>query len=545
MTTNIADIFVLTAEQKKKEIGIIEAVTGEKFTFGHLNSMSDRYATYFVEKGMRPGNVVMLMVKPSADFVSLTLALFKIGTPVVLIDPGMGFKNLLRCIARVEPQFLIGIPKALLFSKIFSNHFKTIKASFCCGQSFGIFGRDIRKIVLHKTVSFPVYQPDPEDLAAIIFTTGSTGPPKGVRYEHSVFAAQLRLVKDYYGITPEDIDQPAFPLFALFSAAIGACSVVPYMDSTKPAQVDPEKFINSIVKNNVTYSFGSPAIWNVVSNYCIGKNISLPSVKKVLMAGAPVPYDLIRRVRTILPEDAKIFTPYGATECLPIVSMEGSEILNETWEKSRKGRGTCVGRPLPGIDIQIIAIKDTIVEELTEDLILGTMEKGEIIVRGDVVTKAYEKNARETLLAKIRDDKSFWHRMGDIGYLDEQQRLWFCGRKAHRVETGSETLFSVTCEAIVNEHPDVFRSALVGIKKNIDSNNQCPVLIIELVQSKNVQKQNVLSEIRILAQKSDLTKNIEHFLIHEKFPVDIRHNAKIFREKLAIWAQNKIYPQQQ
>jgi len=542
MTTNIADIFVLTAEQKKTEVGIIEASTGERYTFGKLNSMSDRYATYFVERGMRPGNVVMLMVKPSADFVSLTLALFKIGTPVVLIDPGMGFKNLLRCIARVEPQFLVGIPKALLFSKIFSKHFKTIKASFCCGKSFGIFGRDIRQYASEKKVPFPVYQPGPEDLAAIIFTTGSTGPPKGVRYEHSVFAAQLRLVKEYYGINPQDIDQPAFPLFALFSAAIGACSVLPDMDSTKPAQVDPEKFIGSILKNNVTYSFGSPAIWNVVSNYCIKKNISLPSVKKVLMAGAPVPYDLIRRVSTILPEDAKIFTPYGATECLPIVSMESSEILNETWEKSKKGKGTCVGRPLPGIDIQIIAIKDTVVEELTEDLILGTMEKGEIIVRGDVVTKSYEKNPGETLLAKIRDGKTFWHRMGDIGYLDEQQRLWFCGRKAHRVETENETLFTIPCEAIVNEHPDVFRSALVGIKKNTHSKNQCPVLIVELIQSKNIQKQNVLSEIQTLARKSTLTQSIEHFLIHEKFPVDIRHNAKIFREKLAIWAQNKINP---
>ncbi len=544
MTTNIADVFVLTAEKMKTEIGVIEAATGKKFTFGDLNRKSDNYATYFVEKGMRPGNIVMLMVKPSADFVSLTLALFKIGTPVVLIDPGMGFKNLLRCIARVEPQFLVGIPKALLFSKVFARHFKTIKGSFCCGNSFGILGRDISKSVSEKTVPFPVYQPDPEDLAAIIFTTGSTGPPKGVRYEHSVFAAQLRLVKEYYGINPLDIDQPAFPLFALFSAAIGARSIIPDMDSTKPALVDPEKFVKSILKNNVTYSFGSPAIWNVVSNYCIEKNKSLPSVKKVLMAGAPVPYNLIRRVRTILPEDAKIFTPYGATECLPIVSMEGSEILNETWEKSRKGKGTCVGRPLPGIDIQIIGIKDTVVEELTEAIILGTMDKGEIIVRGDVVTKAYENNSSETRLAKIRDGKTFWHRMGDIGYLDKQQRLWFCGRKAHRVETGNETLFSIPCEAIINEHPDVLRSALVGIKKNTHSNNQCPVLIVELIQSKNIHKQNVLSEVQALARKSTLTKSIEHFLIHEKFPVDIRHNAKIFREKLALWAQNTIYRQQ-
>ncbi len=542
MTINIADTFVGVAKEHGGRTAIIEAQSGKKISFAELDSRANAYANYFAAKGFVPGNVVILMVTPSVDFLCLTLALFKVGTPVVLIDPGMGYKNLLRCIERVCPQFLIGIPKAILFSKIFSKPFHTVKQSFCCGNSLGLFGPDITKDIYKTEVEYPVYQPNDTDLAAIIFTTGSTGPPKGVRYEHSIFSAQLRLIKDYYSIGPRDVDQPAFPLFALFSAAIGACSVIPDMDPTKPANVNPEKFVASILKNEVTYSFGSPAIWNVVSNYCLEHGIVLNSVKKVLMAGAPVPYELMKRVKNILPEGALVFTPYGATESLPIVSIEAAEVISDTWQQSRLGKGTCVGRPLPGIDIEIIDINDGPLAELTEDMLVDKGTIGEIIVRGDVVTKAYLNNPDETALAKMKDGATFWHRMGDVGYLDQENRLWFCGRRAHRVVTKSKTHFSVPCEAIINEHPDVYRSALVGIHDCGIAKNIIPVIIVEPNKAGRIKKKKLLEEIRIIASQSELTQEIKHFLIHNDFPVDIRHNAKIFREKLAIWAQKKLYP---
>ena len=228
----------------------------------------------------------------------------------------------------------------------------------------------------------------------------------------------MRLIKEYYAIGPADVDQPAFPLFALFSAALGACSVIPDMDPTKPAKVDPKLFVSSIQKYNVTYSFGSPAIWNVVSRYCLEQGIILDSLQKVLMAGAPVPYELMKRVRAILPANAMVYTPYGATESLPIVSIEGEEVVSETWQQSRLGRGTCVGRPLPGIEIKIIEISDNPLAELTADMMIADGTIGEIIVRGDVVTRAYQNNPEETQLAKIKDGDTFWHRMGDVGYLD-------------------------------------------------------------------------------------------------------------------------------
>ncbi|MGB3226136.1 MAG: fatty acid CoA ligase family protein [Desulforhopalus sp.] len=541
MAINIAETFTCVAKEQGERIAVIEARNGKKISFNDLDSRADAYANFFASEGICAGDVTILMVTPSIDFICLTLALFKVGTPVVLIDPGMGFKNLLRCIERVQPKFLIGIPKAILFSKMFPKPFHTVKKTFCCGNSIRVFGPDITKDIPLVGTEYPVYKPTETDLAAIIFTTGSTGPPKGVRYEHSIFSAQLRLIKEYYSIGQEDVDQPAFPLFALFSAALGACSVIPDMDATKPAKVDPEKFVSSIQKYRVTYSFGSPAIWNEVSRYCLEQGVVLNSVRKILMAGAPVPYGLMMRVRDILPEDAMIFTPYGATESLPIVSIEGREVVSETWEQSRLGKGTCVGRPLPGIEIKIITISDKPLSELSEKMMVPVGEIGEIIVRGDVVTRAYQNNPQETKLAKIEDGETFWHRMGDVGYLDQNQRLWFCGRRAHRVVTKNKTLFSIPCEAIINEHPDIYRSALVGIKGSM-GDASVPAIIVEPKKNRTISKERLIEEVKERAGQSELTREIEYFLIHNSFPVDIRHNAKIFREKLSIWAQKKIFP---
>ena len=260
------------------------------------------------------------------------------------------------------------------------------------------------------------------------------------------------------------------------------------------------------------------------------------SLKKVLMAGAPVPGELLQRTLAVLPHDAEIHTPYGATESLPIASITAREILAETWQKTRRGEGVCVGRPLPGIEIRIMKIMDEPIENWHDSLLLPVHEIGEIIVRGPVVTRAYDNNERENRLAKIRDDTGFWHRMGDLGYFDDASRLWFCGRKGHRVVTRSTTMFTVCCEAIFNEHPDVIRSVLVGVGPK---GRQESVLLVETRVPKRY-REKLLSELRHLAQQNAMTGTINYFLVHQGFPVDIRHNAKIFREKLSLWAAERL-----
>lgn len=538
---NIAATLQEVAIEYGEKPGLIEAKTGKTLSFKELNDLSDGYAHYLHLKGVCAGDRVMLMVRPSADFICLTFALFKIGAPVILIDPGMGYKNLLRCIERVQPKILVGLPQALLFAKIYRKTFSSVKHFFCCGKSFGVLGANICEQAQKYIAEYPVYKPGKDDLAAIIFTTGSTGPPKGVRYEHGLFSAQRALIHEYYGIKAGDVDQPGFPLFALFSTSLGACAVIPDMDPTKPALVDPVKYITSIEKYGVTYSFGSPAIWNVISRYCATHKKVLPGLQKVLMAGAPVSGELLERTRRLLAQDAQVFTPYGATESLPIVSIESREVIGETWEKTQQGQGTCVGRALPGMEIRVIQIADQPLAHINETTSLVAGEIGEIIVCGNVVTKSYDNNDDETRLAKIADPENdrFWHRMGDTGYLDTQGRLWFCGRRAHRVCATDATLFSVCTEAIVNVHADVFRSALVGVSDVQSKGNQRPALILEKTKDSALSDEELLDQVRMLAAGSPLTKDITLFLVHPSFPVDIRHNAKIFREKLSLWAEEK------
>lgn len=504
--------------------------TWRQWTFNELSLNSEGYAAALHARGVRQGDRVMLMVRPSMEFICLTFALFHLGAVVILIDPGMGYKNLLRCIGSVQPDVLVGIPKAILFSCIFRSPFITVRKRIRIGRFPGSMGSGLEPAQGLEILP-AAFQAGRNDPAAIIFTTGSTGPPKGVEYTHGIFHAQLQLIRDYYGIGPGDVDQPGFPLFGLFATALGAKAVIPDMDPTRPAQVDPLKFVTTLVQHQVTYSFGSPAIWNVVSQYCLEKKMMLP-VRKVLMAGAPVPGELVDRVRRILPKEAQIFTPYGATESLPVASIEGKEILEQTWSLTRIGRGACVGRALPGIRIRIIEPVDEVVTSWDEVNELPPGEIGEIVVQGPVVTRAYAFDELATRKAKIVDGESFWHRMGDVGYCDDQQRLWFCGRITHRVLTARGMLYTIPCEAIFNEHTLVRRSALIGLGP---WGKQQPVIVVEPV-GRIPDQQRFVAELRQLALANDLTRDIELFLLHPNFPVDIRHNAKIFREQLAQWA---------
>lgn len=538
MVKNIAHALSGTAENFGDKTAIIEAATGRSCTFTELARYARRYGSYLKQQGVQPGDRVILMVRPSIDFIALTFALFRIGATVILIDPGMGYRNLLRCIENVRPDYLIGIPAVVLLSHIFRSKFKHVRRRFYCGRLLGSSRFDIRKQIEQEFDDESSFEPDESSLAAIIFTTGSTGPPKGVRFEHSIFAAQLEKIKSYYNIGPDDIDQPGFPLFALFSTAIGACAVIPDMDPTKPAHVDPDKFVATINDYGVTYSFGSPAIWNVVSKHCLQNNIRCSKLKKVLMAGAPVNGQLITDVYKMIAEDGEIYTPYGATESLPIVSIEGREIMSDTWELTIEGKGTCVGRPLPGVTVKVIDAVEKAIETFDQCCELKPFSIGEIVVQGDVVTRAYENSEEHNRISKIQDNAGFWHRIGDVGYYDDSGRLWFCGRKAHRVFTKDGIMYTICCEAVTNAHHDVYRSALVGVPG--DNGFQNPVMVVELVPDAIGPKQTIISQLQSLCQENPLTSCIEIILVHDSFPVDIRHNAKIFREKLAVWAEQQL-----
>jgi acyl-CoA synthetase (AMP-forming)/AMP-acid ligase II len=322
---------------------------------------------------------------------------------------------------------------------------------------------------------------------------------------------------------------------------MGVTTVIPEMDPSRPARVNPRNIIEAVQDWRATQSFGSPAIWNRVGQYCQEHNVALPTLRRVISAGAPVPPHVLARMKGCIATEGDVHTPYGATESLPIASLSASEILGETRHAWAQGGGTCVGRRFPGIEWKILQISDGPIARLEDAIELPPGQIGEIAVCGPVVTREYVTRREANALHKIADGPRVWHRMGDVGYLDAQERFWFCGRKSHRVLTPAGPMFTIPCEAIFNQHPAIYRSALVGVG---GAGEQRPVMIVEPWPGKFPRRQRtrqtLLAELAALGKVNPLTAGIEHILIHRSMPVDIRHNAKIFRERLAPWAARKL-----
>lgn len=514
----------------------------ETVTFRELDDDSNLLADGLAWMGVRSGMRLALMVPPGIDFISLVFAMFKAGVVTVLIDPGMGWRNLIRCLAESEPEGFVGVPLAQAVRALLRGRFPKAKYNLMVGRRWFWSGRTIAE--LRRRRLSPAFRPAAtiaDDPAAIVFTTGSTGPPKGVLYRHGNFNRQADEIREFYRIQPGEIDLPGFPLFALFNCAMGVTTVVPDMDPTRPARVDPRNIVEAVRDWSVTQAFGSPALWNVVGRYCEEQKIVLPTLRRVLSAGAPVPPHVLMRMKGAISPDADVHTPYGATEALPVASIAASEVLAETAAVSARGGGTCVGRHFPGIEWKVIRITDGPIATPADAEQLPPGEIGELIVRGPVVTTEYVTRIEANALHKIRDSDSVWHRMGDVGYLDESDRFWFCGRKSQRVITASGTLFTIPCEAIFNQHPRVYRSALAGVGPR---GQQRPVIIVEPWPEHRprakADAQRLLDELRELGRKHPHTAAIGDFLVMNSLPVDIRHNAKIFRERLAVWAESKL-----
>jgi len=275
---------------------------------------------------------------------------------------------------------------------------------------------------------------------------------------------------------------------------------------------------------SVTHSFGSPRLWTKIVEYCESKNLSFPALKRVFLAGAPVHPHLLKRVQALLP-NGTAYTPYGATEALPIACISAQEILEDTYQQTLAGKGTCVGKTIEGVEVRIVPISDEAMDALPSELPQG--EIGEIVVCAPYISKSYLNNLEATQKAKIRDQGKIWHRMGDLGYKDVQGRLWFCGRKVERVLTPQKTYYTDCCEAIFNAHEEVFRSALIAFKHKEEV---VPAIVIE--PKKKLSKAGkiaLLKALRLHAKICSETAPIHHFAIFKNFPVDVRHNAKIHR----------------
>ena len=517
-------------------------------SFAELDRRSDALAAGLLSYDIGKGARTVVMLKPGPEFFIAMFALLKIGAVPVLVDPGIDKRALKACLAQVNAQAFIGISLAhcarvlLGWGKGSIRQFITLgKRWFWSGLSWEeLEGRGSAHELAQVSALTAACSLD--DPAAILFTSGSTGVPKGVCYLHRHFIAQVELLRAAFQIEPGSVNLPTFPPFALFDPALGCTSVIPSMDPTRPAKADPRKLISAIEQFHITQMFGSPALLKTLVRYCKRENRTIPTLRKVMSAGAPVAPALLEEALAVLP-NAQLFTPYGATEALPVAIVEARDVLGANKKRSENGAGICVGRPLSANVVRVIAITDAAIDRWDQVQLCPTGTIGEITVRGPSVTHSYFADPEKTALAKITEDDAIVHRMGDLGYFDEHGALWFCGRKSQRVQTAAGCLYTEQIEAIFNASGLVARSALIGLGERPE---QRPVLIFEAWPSGSSRNAEFEASARIaalsdVAAAHPLCQGINEFLCYPKaFPVDIRHNAKIGREILAQWASQQV-----
>lgn len=509
-------------------------------SYAELDALSDCYARGLQRYGIERGARVALMVPPGLDFFALFFALFKAGIVPVLIDPGIGLKPLKTCLAEAVPEAFIGITRAQIARIILRWSPSSIRRTVTLGPRLAWGGLSLRGLARRGGVTGPPVLADTqaEETAAILFTSGSTGIPKGVVYRHRHFMAQVDMLRATFGIQRGEVDLATFPPFALFDPALGMTTVVPYMDPTRPAKANPAWLEQAIDRFSVTNVFGSPALLKVLGNHCREQQRQLPTLRRVLSAGAAVPAATVALMQAAMPAEGRVYTPYGATECLPVACISSHDMSPELVAATGEGAGTCVGWPVAPNEVAILRLSDDAVESMSPQDLLPGGAVGEIIVHGPTTTDRYWQRNEQTRLAKTIDAQGrLWHRMGDAGYVDEQGRLWFCGRKSQRVRTPRGDLFADQIEAIFNTIPDIERSALVGLGA---PGEQEPVLCVELRRARTGQQpvctRSVQQAVRAKAEEHATWLSLGRVLFHPGFPVDIRHNSKINRQVLAEWA---------
>ncbi len=506
---NVAAYLQAAAKVRKDEPAVIMAATGESISFFDLDWKSGAIAKGFAMDGINAGDRAVVMVRPGIDLILVMWACFKAGVIPVLIDPGMGIGNFLGCVERTRPTVLIGVPEAHYLSYLTFWKWPALSRRVYTVKRAGFDGRTLTELIGSPGVDRPRVV-DPEDNAAILFTSGSTGPAKGVLYTHGNFAAQVTSLRETYGYRSGQVDVAAFPPFSLFDAALGITSVIPDLDAANMAATKPEKIAEAITKYGAQNVFGSPVIWRTFAPWAVQQGLTFPTVERLMIAGASVPPPLIAQLRSLLP-NGDVGTPYGATEALPVAAVWGREI-EAFAARSLNGEGTCVGKPAVGVEVRVLRRSDEPVLDEQEAEWLPQGEVGELCVKGPVVTQLYVDNMDANEKAKIpAGEDEVWHRMGDLGYVDAEGYLWLMGRKAEAVGD----LFTDAVEGRFN--PTCGRTALVGVRGE-------PWLVIEGAPDPAKAAQVMASGL------------VKRVLFHPAFPVDKRHNSKIHRRTLAEWA---------
>ena len=524
---NVAIHLSQTAKNTPNQLALVCGAKVPSFpslSFAELDQVVNRAVAELVKANIEHGDKTLLFVNPGPGLIIWAFALFRLGAIPVVIDPGMGIKSFLSCIKRTKPRAMVGISKAFWLARLLPGTFRCVKRRYLVRP--GHYGN-----IVDQGGQNPLKPTNSNDLAAIVFTSGSTGSPKGVKYLHRNFDAQIDALHSVFGMEAGEVDLTTLPIFGLFNPALGITSVLPEIDPRRPALADPKKIVSPIFKHNVTSVFASPVIGKKIAYACQAENLKLTNLRRFFMAGAPVPPTLVENLQSILIQ-GKVIVPYGATEALP-VSWTFSDQILEHKDSTLKGHGSFIGSPIPGARVTIVPSVTPPLSnhpESYDGLKRGMV--GEICVSGPMVTAGYDRLPGATCDARFKIGNHENHRMGDLGYLDKDGNLRFLGRKAERVITPAGPIETERCEPSINELPSVNRCALIGLGI---APNQEPCLVIEpnkemiRATGESQLRNEVLDELKFLFPEF----KIRRILFEKKIPVDARHNAKIHRLSLA------------
>lgn len=497
-------------------------------TFGELRSQVEAAAAGLNQHGVHAGSRVALMIPPSVELNIGLYACWRIGAIPVLIDAGLGPRGMSRALATANPNFLIGITKALAAAKVMrwpGTRFSVEPLTPKRRRVFAVVD-DLQNLARCPADVPPL--PAADDQAFLVFTSGATGPSKGVRYTFRQAQAGRNVLTDLYKITPDDRLVAAFAPFALYGPSMGITSVVPDMDVTAPGTLTATALGDAVVAGDATLVFASPAaLANVVHTaheLTAAHHTAFGRVRLLLSAGAPIRPTLMRAARELFP-NAEAHTPYGMTECIPVADISLTEI-----DAASGGDGVCVGRPVDGVSVQIRELDA--LGEPTGSLTTDAGVIGEVIVRATHARDGYERLWHTDHLAS---QPHGWHRTGDAGHLDDLGRLWIGGRIGDIVATDSGPVLPVKIEQRIEDLADVDLAAIVGVGPAGTQQ------LVAVVQVREPARWPTLADLDLQTRvRSTTDHDLAAVFVVPHLPVDRRHNSKIDRPRIAKWTAHAL-----